>query len=174
VIRRPAFSIWAIAACAIVAVSTLTSCSTLNSNDTAASVNGAELSQDDLQAMLTSDLGQSLLGAEVVDGGIDGASARSLIEAWIALTALQQAGLTDGVDTAAIETGLAAQFDTAWNDAPQVMKDLAILNVAVGQLIQDGTIEQTAGKTAISEAAVFVDSRYGTWDPVTGAIAVFG
>jgi hypothetical protein len=163
-----------IALCALLGAASLTACSTFERNDVAASVNGVELSQDDLQLILESELGADILKEAPVDGSISGASARSVLGAWAALGAIEQAGLTADVDVATIQADLAEQFGTKWTDAPPVMQDLATANVAVGTKVQAGTLSQEDVLAAFAAADVFIDSRYGSWDPTSGRVRPLG
>lgn len=164
-----------IAVCALIGAVVLTSCSQFDRNGVAASVDGTELSQDEMAAMLRSDLGINLLNDGPTENGfISGAGARGLLSAWIGLTAIDQAGLVASADRAEIDAQLAAQFTTTWSDAPQSMRDLAITNVAVGNAVSTGELEQEAVLGAFDGADIFVDSRYGAWDPESVSVVALG
>jgi hypothetical protein len=172
VIRRSVLVSGALAI-ALTLSSVLSSCSTFTANDNAASVDGHELSQNDLQLMLESDLGQSLLNDAPINGVIGAGSARGLINAWIQLTAFTEAGIGTDVDTAEIEANLANTQDS-WTAAPQVMRDLAVKNIAIGTLRSQGGIDQNQVRTVLLAADVAVDSRYGRWDDETLSVVAFG
>lgn len=166
-IRRSVF-----ATGALVAALALSSCSTFSANDDAASIDGHHLTQDDLQLMLESDLGQSLLNNQPVDGVIDAGSARGLINAWLQLTAFTDAGLGADVDTTDIEKNL-QESTPSWDAAPQVMRDLAIKNIAIGTLLQNGDIDRTSAEKILTDADIAVDSRYGRWDGEVFSVVAF-
>lgn len=171
-IRRSVLAAGALAA-ALTLSATLSSCSTFTANNDVASMDGHELSQDDLQLMLESELGQSLLNNAPVDGVIDAGSARGLINAWIQLTAFNEAGIGTEVDTAEIEANL-ANTQESWNAAPQVMRDLAVKNIAIGTLLEQDSIDQNQIREVLLAADITVDSRYGRWDDDSLSVVAFG
>jgi hypothetical protein len=152
---------------ALVAVLGLTSCSTLSSNDDVASVGSHELTRDDLQSLLDSDLSAEVLRSQVVDGEASGDSARTVISAWLLLTAAEDAGAISRSDTADIETTLQSAYEN-WDAGPQVMKDLLIADQLLGAKAQDGTLGQDALIDIMAAADIEVDARYGYWDPAAG------
>lgn len=168
--RRPFVAL----AAAVVATATFTGCATFDRNDAAARVDHTVLSRDTLGAMLDSDLAGQLLGTQSLGGLADGNAARSLIAAWILLTAIDHAGLAAGADLVGVESELAAQFGSLWTAAPQEMRDLAVLNGAVSKLVNEGRLDQDAAVEALNRADVFVDSRYGAWRPGTISVAPLG
>lgn len=168
--RRPHVAL----AVAAVAVVSLSGCATFTRNDAAARVDDVTLSRDALGAMLDSDLAGQLLGVQARGGLADGNAARSLVAAWILLTAIDQAGLAEGADLAGVEAALAGQFGDLWLAAPQEMRDLAVLNGAVSTLVNEGRLDQDAAVDALNGADVYLDSRYGVWRPDTISIAPLG
>jgi hypothetical protein len=171
VIRR---SVLALAA--VVATLSMSSCATLESNDDAASVGSHQLTQDDLQVMLESELGQSLIAATPADGVIDANVVRGLIGAWIRSTALKDAGVGDGFDSSAIEESLATS-QPSWPTAPQIMRDLAIDVFSVQELLRQGELDEQLVVSTMTAADIDVDSRYGYWNPAAGdagAVVAFG
>ena len=164
----------AIAVCALLGAATLTSCAQFDRNDLAASVNGAELSQSELGELLDSELGAFLLRDRPVDGFITGDGARSLLSAWVSLTALEQAGLLASADRGQVESDLAEQFGDDWTQAPQLMRDLAITNVVVGEMSRSGDLVRDDALAALDSADVFVDSRYGAWNVVDYRVVALG
>jgi hypothetical protein len=163
-----------IALCALLGAASLTACSTFDRNDLAASVGDSELSQDEFGVMIESELGIDLLNSSPANGLIDGGSARSLLGAWIGLTALDQAGLVPLDDRDSIVTQLETQFGATWTDAPAVLQDLVVLNVAVGNAVQAGELAQEDVAAAVAAAEVFVDSRYGAWSGTDGRVLPLG
>lgn len=170
-IRRSVLAAGALAV-ALTLSSTLSSCSTFTSNNDVASVGGHSLSQDDLQLMLDSGLGQALLNNAPRDGVIDAGSARAIINAWIQLTAFAEAGIGTDVDTSEIEADLADSLDS-WNDAPPVMRELAINNIAIGTLKEQGGIDEDQIRSVLLDADIAVDSRYGRWDDAALSVVPF-
>lgn len=152
----------------------LSSCATFTENSTAASVNGTELSTDDLGTMLDSALGQAILQVTPTDGFIDGNSARGLLGAWIALNALGQAGIGTEADREGVEADLVEQFGADWDAAPAAMKELASANLAVGRLLQSGARSTEELQAIIAAAEVRVDSRYGRWNSEQSAVVALG
>lgn len=168
-IRRPL-----LAATALVAALALSSCATFTSNQHVASVGDASLSRDEFASMLDSSLGQTLLNDAPANGSISGDSARGLIQAWIGITAFTQAGIGADVDRAAVEKDLATQLADQWTDAPDVLRELAIDNTIIGQLLSDGTITREDLQAAAHDADIWVDSRYGWWDRDGFGVKPFG
>ena len=163
-----------LAVCALVGTAVLTSCAQFDRNDVAASVNDSELSQDEFAEILDSELGAFLLNTRPVDGVITGDGARGLISAWIGLTAIDQSGLLASADRAQIESDLAAQFGDDWTSAPQLMRDLAITNVAVGNAANAGELAREDLLTVFDGADIFVDSRYGAWNVADNRVVALG
>jgi hypothetical protein len=168
-----------LAAAALVAALGLASCADgssneLTSNKIAASVEGVELSQDDLAAILSSDLGTELLQASPIDGFIDATSARGLISAWVGINSMIAAGVGADLDRAEIESSLAQQFAEVWDSAPAPMRDLAIANVVVGEAVQTGAVTTEELQAIVSAADVTVDSRYGWWSGEQFSVLPFG
>lgn len=165
-----------LALAAVVATVSLTSCATIESNDEAASVGSHQLTQNQLRAMLESELGQSLIGAVPTDGVVDSNVVRGLIGAWIRSAALNDAGVGQDFDSSELEASLATS-QTSWDTAPQIMRDLAIDVFSVQELIEQGQLDEATMKASLSAADIDVDSRYGYWNPDTGtagAVVAFG
>jgi hypothetical protein len=154
-----------IAAAALVASLGLGSCADTSSSPdrVVASVAGVELSQADLADIVDSDLGKELLQDGPVDGFIAGNSARGLISAWVGINSMIQAGVGAELDRADIETSLQEQFAAVWDSAPAAMKELAISNVVVGEMVRSGAMTSEDLQEIVSAADVTVDSRYGWW-----------
>jgi hypothetical protein len=163
-----------LAATALAAALTLSSCATFSSQQNAASVNGAELTRDEFSSMLGSELGQTLLNDAPVNGFIAGNSARSLLGAWISINAIRQAGVGADTDTAEVEQALSEQYGSSWTTAPPVMQELAVDNAIIGQLLADGTITSEDLQAVVSDADATVDSRYGWWDRETFTVTPLG
>lgn len=163
-----------LAATALVAALTLSSCATFTSHQNVASVNGAELTRDEFSSMLESELGQTLLNTAPVDGFIDGTSARSLLGAWISINAITQAGIGAEVDEAQVEQALTEEFGPSWTTAPPVVQDLAVRNAIIGQLLADGAVTSEDLQAVVSDANATVDSRYGWWDRETFTVQPLG
>ena len=171
-IRRSVLAAGALAVALTVSV-TLSSCSTFTANNDVASVGGRELSQEDLQLMLDSGLGQELLENAPVDGVIDAGSARAIINAWIQLTAFTEAGIGTDVDTSEIEANMADSLDS-WNEAPPVMRELAVKTIAIRTLKEQGGLDDNQIRTVLLDADIAVDSRYGRWDDSALSVVSFG
>ncbi len=171
-IRRPARRPL-VAAAALVAALSLSSCATFD-NATVASVGDHELSQDDLQEMLESELGSSLLQSSVVDGRADGDAVRSIVSAWIALNALQDAGLITDADLTAVEPQLVSQFGSMFSTAPASIQLLAKQNLAASTAIQAGLIDQQQAIDSVSGVDIRVDPVYGAWDDEAFAVVALG
>lgn len=152
----------------------LSSCAELSTNQVAASVNGAELSRDDLAGMIESQLGQELLQATPDAGFIDANSARGLLSAWAAINSFVQAGVGDDVDRAEVEAALASQYGDVWTAASQPMKELAVSNLVIGQSIQSGAVTTDQLQEIVRAADVTVDSRYGWWNAEQFSVSAFG
>lgn len=164
----------ALALVTLVASVAFAGCATFDRNDTAAKVDGVTLSRGTLGAMVESDLAGQLLGEQVRGGLADGNATRSLLAAWILLTAVDRAGLAPQADRAGVETELASRFGELWTAAPQEMRDLAVLNGTVSNLVNAGTLDQDAAVAALNAADVYVDPRYGVWRPDTISVAPLG
>jgi len=164
----------ALAAGTVLLVVTLGACSTVTRNDAAAEVGDTELARDDFHAMLDSDLTGQLLGSSARGGLVEGDTARGLLGAWILLTAIEQDGLLAGADRAAVEASLAEQFGELWTSAPASLRDLVVTNAIVTDGINQGTLTQDQAVEALNSVTVFVDSRYGTWQPATVSVDPLG
>lgn len=167
-IRRPL-----LAACALTAALALTSCSTFSANDDVARVNGAELTQDELGAMLDSALGQALLQDAPIGGEVRAETARRLIGLWTAVTAIVDTGVVVA-DPASAEPGLAAQFGDSWTSAPEVLKQLEFDFVAVTDAIEAGELTEDEVYAIVADADISIDSRYGDWDDEQLAVVALG
>lgn len=170
--RRPARRPLVVAA-ALVAALSLSSCATFDTT-TVASVGDHELSRDDLQQILESDLGAALLGSSVIDGRADGDSVRAVVSAWIALNALQDAGLITDEDLTAVEPQLVGQFGSMFVDAPPVIQQLAKQNLAASAAIQSGLIDQQQAIGSVSGVDISVDPLFGVWDDEAFSVVALG
>lgn len=168
-----------LAATALVAALGLASCADASSNELttnkiAASVGGVDLSQDDLAAILASDLGKDLLQAEPINGFIDANSARGLISAWIGINSMISAGVGADVDRSAVEQALQQQYAAVWESAPGPMRELAIANLVIGEAVQTGAVTTEELQEIVGAADVTVDSRYGWWSGEQFSVQPFG
>jgi hypothetical protein len=146
-------------------------------NQRVAAVGDRALSQDDLAAILESELMPVVFEAPAPIGGtVDGDTARSIVSIWITLAALFDAGLIDDAQVQEVTTGISTdpQFATAWGESPAVMQDLIAWYTVVGNALASGELEREAAIAAIQGAAVTVDSFYGVWDSEQLAIVALG
>jgi hypothetical protein len=159
---------------ALVAVLGLASCSTVSANDDAASVNGHDLSQDDLHDMLESDLATLLLQAAPTDGVANGNSVRALLSAWVVSTALIDTGVGADADRAQVAADLAAdpQLGEGFTAAPEALRELLVDSRILGGADPALTTEEQI-LSVTAAADIDVDSRYGYWDDTTGYVVAF-
>ena len=162
-----------LAAGALVVALGLSSCATFE-NQRVASVNDHDLTQDDLQVMLDSELGQTLLNSAPIDGQMVGSSVRSIVSAWIALQSFSDAGLLTAEQLEAARTTATTQYGDVFSNAPALMQELATLNVAAGTAIQNQEIDQQQALDAVRDADVSVDSFYGAWDDESLSVVEMG
>lgn len=170
-IRRPLVAVAALATAVA-----LSSCATFTEEDLAARVGDAELEEDELAAILESDLGQQLSQSAPVGGLADGDIVREFLSAWIAIEALDQAGVADDADArATAEADLAEQLGTTlFLDAPAALRDLLVTRTVISEAVTAGEIDPVTLQPIVVEADVYVDPRYGWWDVETGTVAPFG
>jgi len=102
-------------------------CSSVNSSDVAASVNGVELSQEDFEAMLVEPAPD---GDDAPTTTVDAGTARDRLSSWTILAILEQELEADGTevtdaDREAAATQLAAN-DPNWSTSPAALQNLLI------------------------------------------------
>lgn len=151
----------------LLAVGLLSSCSTFKQNNVAVRLNGDSLTTDHLSDMARSQLYATVLQSAIVGGVADGDAARNVLTAWLKLHMLEQTHVFDGVDRAAITTALQQTDGAAWSAAPADMRDLLLLNEAARQLTTSGELDPPTALVGLAKANVYVDARYGRWDPTT-------
>lgn len=163
-----------LAAGALLVALGLSSCATFD-NQRVASVDDAELDQDDLRTILESEIGQQILQSTPIDGLATGDAARGAVTVWVLVTAATGAGLiTDDQRASALEelsvSEVAAQFDAA----PPIVQDLALLLTAAQTNINNGLVSLDDLLGAARDADISVDSFYGAWDDEAGAVVALG
>ncbi len=155
----------------------LSSCATFE-NQNVATVDGHELSRDDLESILNSELTPVVFnGTEpVVDGLVGGDTARGIVSVWITLAALRSAGLIADDQIDEVAAGLASdqRFSTSWADAPAVMQELVVWYTITGNALTSGELDREAAIAAIQHTDITVDSFYGAWDDDQLAVVAFG
>ena len=174
-IRPRSVTVVAPTVCLLAVAASLSSCSTFARSNTVAEVNGTQLSESELTDLLSSDLGQALLQIQVDSGAVSGGTARGMLQAWIALTALAQSDLMPLTPEtrATVEQALNSQYGAAWTTGPAVVRELAIVNLAAGNAINAGTLDRIAAQDVIKASSVYVDSRYGSWNQADSKIDPF-
>jgi hypothetical protein len=143
------------------------SCATFKQNDVAVRLNGHSLTTKHLSDMARSDLYATYLQSGIVDGLANGDAARNVLTAWLKLELLDQAGVFAGVDRSAVSATLEQANGASWAAAPVELRDLLILNEEARQLTTNGTLDPPTALARLATADVYVDARYGRWDPAT-------
>jgi hypothetical protein len=155
---------------AMLALTALSSCATFNRNDIAAQVGTATLTNDDVSAMVRSDLYSKVMRTGKIDHLAGGDGIRSIIGAWVTLHSIEQSGALQGVDRTAIIQQLEGRDSTSWASAPQTLRDLLVINDALTSVASSGTVDSSTFDQAVTGADAYVDPRYGRWDPATGSV----
>lgn len=151
----------------LLAVGLLSSCATFKQNNVAVRLNGDSLTTDHLSDMARSQLYATVLQSGVVGGVANGDAERNVLTAWLKLQLLEQTGVFDSVDRAAVTATLEQTNGASWTAAPAELRDLLVLNEAARQLATAGTLDPPTALAGLATADVFVDARYGRWDPTT-------
>jgi hypothetical protein len=172
--------------CALVGAASLTSCATFDDADTVASVGEKTLTEDDLEAIMTpvepddTDTTTST-DPQVPDDVpepepkvVEGGEARIVIQRWIVLNALDDAGFIDQASKDAARAELEAQVPELWPITPAEAQDIAILTGAFTAIFQSGTVAPDELEAAVRETDVSVDPRYGRWDADTFEVLPLG
>jgi hypothetical protein len=146
--------------CALAALA-LASCATFDT-DRVASVNGEDLSQDELATMLDNDFARTTLQARIGDGVGAGDDIRGVIRSWIQSRIVEQAGLIDDETRQQAATQLSEQYPN-WTSAPTELQDLMVDFVSVNLLNQQGRLDPAVVTEIFQNADVDVDPRYGYW-----------
>jgi hypothetical protein len=155
---------------AALAVITLSSCATFNRNDVAARVDGVSLSNAQLSEIVRSDLYATVLQSGIVNGVANGDAMRNLLDGWLKLQLLEESGAFKTVNRATVGAGLAQSNGASWTSAPQSLRDLLVLNEAASQLRTSGALNTDVALQKLSTAQIYVDPRYGRWDPATASV----
>jgi hypothetical protein len=158
----------------IAAAVALSACSLTTNPDTAASVGDATLSQSELDDIIGSDLGSSVLQIPADAQRISGDAVRGTISSWAVLAAVQETGLFEAPSPSPSEETLAQQNGAQWDSAPQVLRDLLTYNADLNSAIQAGTVDADALRAAIEQVPVEVNARYGRWDSTALAVVPLG
>jgi hypothetical protein len=142
-------------------------CSTFSDSDAAARVDDSELSPDELSALV------DVLASETATSGD---TVRQAIGLWIQIEAANGQLVADGnepsaadLDTASTELSTQlADFDTLADDTRAVLVGLqATSNAINAQLDPQGFVTG-----AVERADVYVNPRFGTFDPTLGVVAL--
>lgn len=164
-------------AAGLLAVTSLSGCSTSsNNNDVAAQVNANELSPDELTELVT------VVGTpNPTTGTVDptsGDNVRGAIQFWVQVevvtAALETAGtpVTDA-QSADARTQLEGQLPNV-EDLSTSTVDTLVAFLALRPIV-GAQADQAAFVTNAAEAAdVYVDPRFGTFDPVAGLVTPLG
>lgn len=163
-----------IAVCALLVGVGLASCATFTRNDVAATVDDAELSQDELQEMLESDLAAQLLQFVPGDDEVSGDVARGIISVWIRLEFWRGAVTVPAGVTQLVEQQATAQFGDQWTAAPESLRELVIADGEIGTMIQDGSLNQEELLGLLGAADITVDARYGAWSDEQSRVVGLG
>jgi len=145
----------------------LSSCATFKQNNVAVRLNGDTLTTDHLSDMARSDLYAKYLQSGIVGGVASGNTTRDVITVWLKLQVLEQSGVFDNVDRGALSATLQQSNTDIWDAAPSEMRDLLVRNAAASQLANNGQLDGPTALAPLATADVFVDARYGRWDPAT-------
>lgn len=154
----------------LTAASLLSSCTTFKQNNVAVRLNGDSLTTDHLSDMARSDLWATYLQSGIVNGMASGDAARNVLTAWLKLQLLEQSGVFDGVDRLAVSATLEQTNGSTWAAAPAEMRDLLVRNEAARQLTTNGQLDPARALAPLATADVFVDARYGRWDPASFSV----
>lgn len=146
---------------AAASLSSLTGCATFDRADAVAVVDGHTLSRDEFTNLAES---STLLQAfnAVPSNPLPGASARTVIFAWVLATAADDAGLLTKVNEADAEKLL----DTAasgWQDAHADAKALLVDVAKLTLVSQTDTKSYDAFTQQLPTTDVWIASRYGEW-----------
>lgn len=116
--------------------------------------------------MLESPLAEhpALLGGPTLGGVANGEGVRKVVNFWVGLTAIREAGLLDQATMDRIREELATQLGAQWTETSPEMQDLAVELNTVTLAQQEGSIQNGAVDAAVRAANVSVDPRYGRWD----------
>ncbi|MEO5723083.1 MAG: hypothetical protein ABIQ39_17270 [Ilumatobacteraceae bacterium] len=158
-IRRVAFAV-----CALLAVASLSSCSTFRAVDSVAVVNGHELSKDGFSTIVNSQLGKDAFKAAPQNGQVSMEFAESLITLWVQVEALGQSDVVDLTPTAAEQQATAAAYPNSWASAPDTVKQMVTRLDVLKNVIQSKTAPTADLIAAIKDAKIKISSRYGYWD----------
>lgn len=155
---------------AALALITLSSCATFNRNDVAATVDGVSITNKQLSEIVRSDLYATVLQTGIVNGVANGGAVRNLLDGWLKLQLLEESGAFKTVNRATVSAGLAQSNGASWTSAPAALRDLLVLNEAASQLRTSGALNTDVALQKLSTAQIYVDPRYGTWDPATASV----
>jgi hypothetical protein len=172
VIRR-----FALAACAVVAATSLSACSTFSQNDAAAKVGQVEISQSQVEEIVgwvidnkaTLQLDIPDLGPGLGDGELTRTVVRVLVQNEVFRQSLAAA---DSLPTAEM---LATADTNVIADITGPTREMLVQNDALTQAINAlDDAKRPAVIDSFSQQHVFVDARYGAWDSLTGMLAPMG
>ncbi len=164
----------------VLGVVALSSCSSTDKPDVVASVDGVELTRDDLDAMLKNEVVQDGLGTGELNG--DQASlpdqADRVISIWIVLEAVNANGAAQLDDQGAaanqVLTTAGGNYQSSFESSAGVTRDLITRYISFQTQLQAGTLDSAKLQAAVKAADVHVDSRYGYWDAAQASVIPFG
>jgi hypothetical protein len=159
--------------CALVGAASLTSCATFD-DSAAVSVNGEDLTDEELADMAQSSLMTQVLQSPSVDGVIAGDELRGLITAWTRFEIYNQTGLLDDQSKADAQEQLAELYGPDWEGASPELREFASRAGAYQLLTSQGAIDPAVVDNAVADARIRVDPHYGYWDHETGRVERLG
>lgn len=174
VIRRTLLALFV-----VLGVVALSSCSSTAKPDVVASVDGVELTRDDLDSMLNNRVVQDGLGT----GELNGDQARipdqadRIISIWIVLEAVNAQGaaqLDDEATANSVLTAAGGDYQSSFDSSTGATRDLITRYVSFQTQLQAGTLDSAKLQAAVKAADVHVDSRYGYWDAAQASVIPFG
>ena len=146
----------------LVAVVSFSSCSTVDHLDTVASVNGADLSEDEFDGLATSENVRTLFGLDAL-AEPSAEYLRDVIEAWIVVETVDQLRVADAVTDEEVAAFLDTLLPEGWQDdaaGAAVVEGLARIQVGIDK----GLLDVAAAQAALAEFDIDVASRFGRWD----------
>ncbi len=148
-----------------IAVVSMTGCSTVTKNSTAATVNDHELTVEQFETAvneLKGVLDPTLFTSTSVRGDI----ARNLLSSWVIGQAMFDRLELEGKSPSAevikqVEDGVAQSAGEDWAGLSQATKDTILPAFVIGEM---ASTDPTIDTTDLGGATVTIDSRYGMWD----------
>ena len=146
------------------------SCATFDRNEVAAEVNGAELTNDDLTNLASSDRLLLLFSATPPD---DGGRERFVATLWVFLQAANEIGALDAITDDDVIPSLDQAFGNDWRTG--ALAEATLIDAVKFKALNDQQLLPVDDiRVALSESDIWVSSRIGGWSPDDLAILPFG